>query len=276
MGIGRRTGRGPLSRRPAPERPRLACGVEARPDLDRVPIPRRSRASGPSRGGRSAPPAAARSAAEPPPPRPVRATAALLGVSLLGTLLVVGATQEADRQREAAVVEATSARRSRCAGPSATSPHSSQPRRTGGGPTTRALAAPCSASSPPRRDSSGTGTCRDGLDRRGGDRGYRACSRRPRRRIGRRRRHGVRALGAGARHRRTARRRRAPTARSGERRRTSRRDPPPHRFADGTGTGLPDTDRRSGNLPVPARRSDDRSHPAGAHRARPRGGRRSP
>ena len=34
------------------------------------------------------------------------ATASLLGVSLLGTILVVGATQEADRQREAAVVEA--------------------------------------------------------------------------------------------------------------------------------------------------------------------------
>lgn len=34
------------------------------------------------------------------------ATASLLGVSLLGTVLVVGATQEADRQREAAVVEA--------------------------------------------------------------------------------------------------------------------------------------------------------------------------
>ena len=34
------------------------------------------------------------------------ATASLLGVSLLGTIIVVGATQEADRQREAAVVEA--------------------------------------------------------------------------------------------------------------------------------------------------------------------------
>ena len=87
------------------------------------------------------------------------ATASLLGISLLGTILVVGATQEADRQREAAVVEATSARRSRCAGPSATSPHSSPRRRTGDGQTTRELGAPCSASSPPRRDSSGTGTC---------------------------------------------------------------------------------------------------------------------
>ncbi len=35
------------------------------------------------------------------------ATAGLLGLSLLATLLVVGSTQEADRQREAAVVEAT-------------------------------------------------------------------------------------------------------------------------------------------------------------------------
>ncbi|GAA1765488.1 nSTAND1 domain-containing NTPase [Agromyces humatus] len=35
------------------------------------------------------------------------ATAALLGLSLLASVLVVGATQEADRQREAAVVEAT-------------------------------------------------------------------------------------------------------------------------------------------------------------------------
>ena len=74
----------------------------------------------------------------------------------------------------------------------------------------------------------------DGLDRRGGDRGYRACCRRPRRRIGRGRRHGVRALGAGARHRRTAGWFRATAACSGERRRTSRRDPPPHRFAGGT------------------------------------------
>ena len=88
------------------------------------------------------------------------ATASLLGVSLLGTILVVGSTQEADRQREAAVVEAavSTSFALRESERDVAALIAAEAYRSG--PTTRALGAPCSASSPPRRGSSATATCR--------------------------------------------------------------------------------------------------------------------
>ena len=198
------------------------------------------------------------------------ATAGLLGLSLLATLLVVGSTQEADRQREAAVVEATVSTSFALRGSerdvAALIAAEAYRRWPDDARTRSALLGVFTARTGVPREPVRAG---NGLDRRGGDRGYRARGRRPRRRIGCRRRHGIRAHGAGARHRIGATRRRAPTARSGERRRTSRRDPPPHRVAGGTDRAPRRRPRR--DLRVPARRPDDGWHPAGAHPARIRG-----